>query len=101
MKSMSLQVLHIIYNVILMILSEIHIYRRIDCIQCFVNKLKRIAEKIDSYLKNIIPMESLIQKQMQEFKDANNCHICEKPFNAHDEKYITKKYCKKIKHLIC
>ena len=43
-------------------LGEIYIYRREDCIQWFVNNLKSITEKVDFYLQNIAPMESLTQK---------------------------------------
>ena len=34
--------------------SKIHIYRREDCIQWFVNQLKSTLEKVDFYLKNIM-----------------------------------------------
>ena len=56
-------------------LSKIHIYRREDCIKWYVNQSKGIDKKVDSYQKNIVPMDSFAQKQMQEFGNAENCHI--------------------------
>ena len=40
-------------------LSKIKLYRDKDCIEWFINVLKCLDEKVDEYLKNIVPMEPL------------------------------------------
>ena len=78
-------------------LSELKIYRTKDCIDWFMKELKSLADKVDTLLKNIVPMEALTLKQKKEFIAAKTCHICEKPFEAADIKHrdhchITGKY---------
>ena len=68
-------------------LSELKIYREKDYIECFMKELKSVADKVDTLLKNIVPMEALTLKQKQEFIAAKTCHICEKPFEADDVKH--------------
>ena len=68
-------------------LSKIKLYRDKDCIEWFINELKCLAEKVNEYLKNIVPMEPLTNQQKQEFKFAKICHICENPFKIDDIKH--------------
>ena len=44
-------------------LSKIKLYREKDCFEWFINELKCLAEKVNEYLKNIVPMEPLTNQQ--------------------------------------
>ena len=44
-------------------ISKIKLYRDKDCIEWFINKLKCLAEKVDEYLKIVVPMQSLTNQQ--------------------------------------
>ena len=65
-------------------LSRIKVYRGEDCIEYFVKKMKILAQRIDGYLKKIVPLKLLTMKEQEEFCLAKKCHICEKEFKADD-----------------
>ena len=65
-------------------LSRIKVYRGEDCVEYFVKKMKILAQRIDGYLKKIVPMKLLTMKEPEEFCLAKTCHICEKEFKAVD-----------------
>ena len=42
-----------------------------------MKELKSLSDKVDTLLKNIVPMEVLTLQQKQDFKAAKTGHICE------------------------
>ena len=64
--------------------SKIKLYRDKDCIEWFINELKCLAEKVDEYLKIIVPMEFLTTQQKKEFKFAKISYIFKNPFRIDD-----------------
>ena len=68
-------------------LCEIENYRAKDCIEWFVNQIKSSVGKVDSYLKNVIPIKALTLAEKKEFQLAKICHICEKSFHPGNIKH--------------
>lgn len=78
-------------------ISEYKISRGKNCIEWFMDELKKLAERLDARLKYITPMQRLSDQMRREFKSAINCHICEKPFTdgsirVRDHCHFTGKY---------
>ena len=67
-------------------LSSYHFHRDEDCIAWFARQLNDLAHRV----KNIIfanvwkPMETLSKEQLEAYRSATRCHICEKPFTPDD-----------------
>jgi hypothetical protein len=53
-------------------------YRGVDCMERFVIELRNEMARIKNFVKNPAPM-IITAEQEQEFRNATNCHICEKP----------------------
>ena len=68
-------------------LCKIENYRGKDCIEWFLNQIKSLTEKVNSYLKNVVPMKSLTLAEKKEFQSVKICHICEKPFQPDNIKH--------------
>ena len=50
--------------------------------ELFLDQVMATSVTIRQYLKKIIPMGKLTQKQQSEFHGANDCHICWKMFTS-------------------
>ncbi|CAG9769955.1 unnamed protein product [Ceutorhynchus assimilis] len=62
-------------------------FRGIDAQKVFVDWLESDCKSIyNRFMKNIVNMHPLSPEQENEFRDAINCHICEKPFKVGDER---------------
>lgn len=66
-------------------------YRRSEngtnCVDWFIDELKRIAFDLQGFFLQNIPMEKLSAAQQQAFYDPNLvCHICEKPFEKDEQR---------------
>ncbi|XP_043266555.1 uncharacterized protein [Venturia canescens] len=68
-------------------LSKFDMKRGTDCIEWFIDQLHEIAETVNSYLTNIVPMKPLTSDEKIQFRNATKCHICEKPFDSADVKH--------------
>ncbi|XP_051161514.1 uncharacterized protein LOC127281705 [Leptopilina boulardi] len=68
-----------------------------DPAKWFAQELKQLAEKVDTIIKNPIPMDKLTPDEIEAFVDATICHICEGQFSPHEKKvrdhsHLTGKY---------
>ena len=61
-----------------------------DVMQKFYKELKMLEKRILNELKDIIPIENLTREQVENFLNAEKCHICQKPFTleANDDGVI-------------
>lgn len=72
--------------------------RGAECLSWFTDQLFQIANNIQLILKTEIPMIPLSSEEKENFKNATNCHICEKEFlidgerKVHDHCHLTGKY---------
>lgn len=55
-------------------------FRGVNCVEWFMNELKRIAIEVFNFLEDKKPMNVLSEEEEKLFKEARICHICKKEF---------------------
>ncbi|XP_025265533.1 uncharacterized protein LOC105250885 [Camponotus floridanus] len=65
-------------------LSAYYSHRSVNCIALFAADLKNLAIRVNNILKTNVPI-NLTSDESEKFRNATQCHICEKPF-AQDDK---------------
>ncbi|KAL6416544.1 hypothetical protein ACFW04_013376 [Cataglyphis niger] len=59
-------------------------HRGENCVSWFVLELRDLAFRVRDVLNAITPMTPLTADEQERFRDATNCHVCEKPFESGD-----------------
>ena len=65
-------------------LSGYWFHRDKDCIAWFAKQLEKLAHRVKSILSAKVPMETLSKEQWEAYRNAKQCHICDKPFAPDD-----------------
>lgn len=87
-------------------LSKFELYRGEDVVDVFMKRLESDVKRLyTNHLKNEIPMKPLESHEIQNYKNACTCHICEKSFGendikVHDHCHLTGKY-RGAAHSVC
>ncbi|XP_072743627.1 uncharacterized protein [Anoplolepis gracilipes] len=72
-------------------LSAYHSRRDNNCVAWFADELKNLAQRVKNILTTKVPIVNLTRKEEEEFRNATQCHICEKPFVKDD--FRVRNYC--------
>ncbi|XP_050465071.1 uncharacterized protein LOC126858636 [Cataglyphis hispanica] len=59
-------------------------HRGENCVSWFVLELRDLALRARDILNAIAPMTPLTADERERFRDATNCHVCERPFESED-----------------
>ncbi|XP_020298532.1 uncharacterized protein LOC109862801 [Pseudomyrmex gracilis] len=61
-------------------------YRGENCVQWFVSELHDLAKRAKTLFAANVPMANLTLAEIERFKNAKCCHVCEQPFERDDNR---------------